>query len=60
MRASMSHDNSTTMHTRPTSRADLIGMVRSRLARLDKLEREGKKIADTQMLRAFIKAVGTA
>ena len=53
----MSHDNSTAL---PASRADLIGMIRARLARLDKLEREGKKIADTQMLRAFIAAVARA
>ena len=38
----------------------VIELVRARLARLDKLEREGKKIADTTMLQAFIKAVGKA
>ena len=52
----MSHENTTT----DTSREDLLGLVRARLARLDKLEREGKKIADTQMLRAFIAAVARA
>ena len=53
----MSHENSTST---PSSREDLIGMIRARLARLDKLEREGKKIADTTMLQAFINAVGKA
>ena len=52
----MSNENSTT----PSISEDLIGLVRARLARLDKLEREGKKIADTQMLRAFIAAVSRA
>ena len=52
----MSHENTTSTHN---SREDLLGLVRARLARLDKLEREGKKIADTQMLRAFIAAVAT-
>ena len=50
----MNHENTTNTHN---SSEDLLGLVRARLARLDKLERGGKKIADTQMLRAFIAAV---